>query len=137
MPHPMNKSPGPSFPRATHGITRLATVFCLGALWLAGPVWSQSAAQGAASGPGLADKARETGSAIARDAKSAGQAVSEGAKGVGRAAASAAQEVWGLAKDGAKAVGAAASSGYRAARKEIAGSGSQAPAPVEDRSQPR
>lgn len=118
---------------------RLATAACLGALLLAAPAWSQSAAESAASGPGLGDKARETGSAIARDAKTAGKAVAEGAKGVGGAAASAAKEVWGLAKDGAKAVGSAASSGYRAAKKEIvgSGSGSQPPAPVEDRSSPR
>lgn len=123
---------------------RLATWACLGALLLAGPAWSQSASASAASGPGLGDKARETGSAVARDAKTAGKAVAEGAKGVGGAAASAAKEVWGLAKEGAKAVGSAASSGYRAAKKEIIGSGGdagssggQAPAPVEDRSKPR
>ncbi|RZS57916.1 hypothetical protein [Sphaerotilus mobilis] len=107
---------------------------CLGGLLMAAPAWSQATSDTAASGAGLGDKAREAGGAIARDAKTAGKAVAEGAKGVGGAAASAAKEVWGLAKDGAKAVGAAASSGYRAAKKEIVGSGGQSPAPVEDRS---
>jgi hypothetical protein len=122
----------------------LAVIACMAGLGLAAPAWSQSAGSEAASGPGIGEKAREAGGAIARDAKTAGKAVAEGAKEVGGAAASAAKEVWGLAKDGAKAVGSAASSGYRAAKKEIVGSGDgagssggQAPAPVEDRSKPR
>ncbi len=134
----------PKSPRQPELKTTLLVLACLGGLALAAPAWSQTASDTSASSSGIGEKAREAGGAIARDAKTAGKAVAEGAKEVGGAAASAAKEVWGLAKSGVHAVGSAASSGYRAAKKEIVGSGSdagssggQAPAPVEDRSKPR
>ena len=145
----MKRSPHQNLRNALSGRRGRALLAALAGSALLGlvtPAWSESAAspEAGASSAGVGDKAREAGGAIARDARTAGRAVADGAKEVGGAAASAAKEVWGLAKTGAHAVGSAASSGYRAAKKEIVGSGSdagssggQAPAPVEDRSKPR